>query len=193
MKITALISNRQSGKSKIAVYEFLKNPETTLFVTTKKDHLPKILEKQKNGIGVEKFENKLRGSNIKRIIFDEYLSFSLKEKQNIQEGLFQFPMATELLIFSTPSKIYDKNLFNLVKNYKASNYDPKLKSIILYDFKYSEADLNELCASLITEPVCQIIHDEYFFNKDIMRDSSRALIIGPEQTKKELLGQYLSE
>ena len=79
-QITLLISNRQSGKTTIAYYQFLKDPEHTMLFSLGNKHLPK----NKNILPCENFEivaKTARQRKVNKIIIDNYFDLSPKQME----------------------------------------------------------------------------------------------------------------
>lgn len=141
------IQPRQTGKTTRAIYEFNKDPENSIFITHKRDMIRHLLDmgfpkKYEHKIFTQETYNSLGNygklrKNSDRVIIDEYLYFSNENQKNIYFKLHQNGFK-ELYIFSSPSKTYSKESYELgraVKN-NPSLLDLNLKNIIrpeIYD------------------------------------------------------------
>ena len=83
------ISNRQSGKTHLAIYEFLKNPEESILVVQNYKQIKDIIDKDLIPDNfIEKIisvgsGNSLRGLKAKRIIFDDYLQIDTIKRSEL--------------------------------------------------------------------------------------------------------------
>ncbi len=181
----AFIAPRQSGKSTIAKYEFLKDPEKSAFITCKLDQIRNYdgLSNYKNNFySQESFYNGVRGKEVKNVILDEYLFFTSKNREKMYN--YSFNNVKDYYIFSTPNKLYDKDLFDLVKEMKSSNIYLKKcllsKNDILNYIKdtlpsYKDISDNklwelytELDYNFLTDKDCIILDGEMFLNKQMI-------------------------
>ena len=137
MKKYFFMQPRQTGKTTKAMYEYVKDPENTIFVTYKHINIKKIHDKVggniKNFVSSGEFINRTKGITLKNVILDEYMFFDNKEsiyKEIIERG------AENIFIHSTSNKIYNKNLFDLVKeNKEIYSFNELLKK---YDKTYDK-------------------------------------------------------
>lgn len=192
MKNILFISNRQSGKSTIAKYEFLKNPEETIMICCKKQMINGELLKYKN---ILTQNNEIRSFKVKRLILDEYFFFSEKNKKRLFELTTKDYPFEEILIFSTPNKIYNEKLLNFVREHYPINDINQLHqqfieeaypdgiSTNLESALYDE--ITELSYNFIANPYFKIIDNDCFKNQKIRhnKDITRNF---------ESLGTYIS-
>ena len=153
---------RQSGKTDKAIYEYLKDPDNTIFVTHNSHSAQLIRDKvsgdMKNFILSEVFVNKLIDIRAKTIILDEYMSFKNKD---ILYQKIKVIKPENLFIFSTPNKSYDRVLFYLVKeNKNMVSYHGILKKYSK-DFELTkeiEKDIYDLYYNFLTDSDTKIIN-----------------------------------
>lgn len=178
--ITAFIANRQSGKTQLALLEFLKEPKNTLFVTCKMDmakgfkeyrEYPKNFTSQ-NALS----DNGLRGKRYKKIILDEYCFFSPKSKLNLNERIFSVLEPNgKIYIYSSPQKSYDREIYTLVKQFKSGliSYRQRDKLLEVWSMCLKRPlneirdDFDELVNDILTHPKTEIINNNQFNNKTI--------------------------
>jgi len=187
---TILISNRQSGKSHLASYEFLKSPDNSIFITHNSNSYRNFsfYPEYKNHFFSQ--NSKFRGKYdflINRVIMDEYLLFDVKNRQYLRGALGSLGVR-EYFIYSTPNKMYDKDDFDFIKKYKESHLyfdkddklikkyiSDKLSGIINlyttikeYNERFDEVYDNLYCLyhSYLTDPNVNIINNDYFLNKN---------------------------
>ncbi len=199
MKKRINIWNRQSGKTTTAIYEFLKNPEETLLVTCNEDMRHYIcrnflrVDKHKNIIGINRFLNRdLYLSGCKTIILDEYLFFKPEQTIDLYQKIINSNYIENLIIFSTPSKKYNKEVFDLVKKLKPISQWQMCHKIIekLLDIEVKIEDVRELYFNFLTDEDVEI-------NKKVnvdKRESERLKeILGEKNYSIEVLAEYLEE
>ena len=199
MKKRINIWNRQSGKTTTAIYEFLKNPEETLLITFNENmchHICKNflrVDKHKNIISINKFLNyRMSLSDCKRIILDEYLFFNTELSINLYQKIINSNYIENLIIFSTPSKKYNKEVFDLVKKLKPILGWQTCHKVIeqLLDIEVKVEDVRELYFNFLTDEDVEI-------NKKVnvdKRESERLKeILGEKNYSLEVLAEYLEE
>lgn len=199
MKKRINIWNRQSGKTTTAIYEFLKNPEETLLITFNEKMCHYIctnflrVGKHKNIIGINKFLNyRMPLSDCKRIILDEYLFFNTELSIDLYQKIINSKFIEELIIFSTPSKKYNKEVFDLVKKLKPILGWQTCHKVIeqLLDIEVKVEDVRELYFNFLTDEDVEI-------NKKVnvdKRESERLKeILGEKNYSLEVLAEYLEE
>jgi hypothetical protein len=195
MNKTILISNRCSGKTKMAVFEFLKEPENTVFIGINKQSIYYInneFPEYTNRFIVQDFNTQqLRDLEFSKLIIDEYFYFKLKNKIELYNKLNHYNIS-ELYIFSTPNKIYNEHIFNIIKSNKSSIYCDKyfynfviseflkiitnnLKEITDNDIDiikqyFSFNDFCELYYNFLTDEDSKIIDNKLFLNSTIAHD-----------------------
>jgi hypothetical protein len=182
-----LLQPRQTGKTTKAVYEFLKNPNNTLYITHNIDSVKHIKDlaglNHKNIISQRQFLNNKGVRNIDTIILDEYLFF---EKKGEVYKTVKIMNPENIYVYSTANKVYPSRLFNGVKKYK---YTHTLSEIIeLYSKNYSEEEISELYFNFITDSDFKII-DTFKHTKD---KQDLLHIIGEESYRLEVLNNYLN-
>lgn len=119
MRKIFLIQPRQSGKTTKAIYEFIKDPENTMFVTHNYDTVKLIHSRVggniKNFTSANEFHNKIIGRRPKNIILDEYMLFNNRDE--IYEEI-QIIEPENVYIFTSADKLYNEKIFNFVKQNK---------------------------------------------------------------------------
>lgn len=160
MIITLLISNRQSGKSKIAYYEFLKDPEHTMFISLGYKELPK----HKNILPCQHFEiiaKTVRAQKINKIIIDNYFDLTSSEMEECYH-LINSCNLQEVSLFTT-AKTFNGEVVELIK-------DSKLNKTNLDITLYGREEVRELIHNFVTDPRTKIINENFFLNKDLKRE-----------------------
>lgn len=212
MKKYFFISNRQSGKTHLAIYEFMKDPENSLIILYGKKQVKNILEKKiipdkflNRVFNYENFSSKIRGRIFKTVICDDYLSTNTEIRSEIDINLYACKVE-QVFCFSTPSKLYDKNILDFVKEVKKDQRrmlveefisknqllieinDPKIKS---------SAQLNneiwDLYYNYLTDPETIIIHDKFFYNDRIYNLENVSYFPDIDRELTELKGEFIRE
>jgi hypothetical protein len=181
-----LIQPRQTGKTTKAVYEFLKDPDNTLFITHKIEvskHIKDLIGfNHKNVISAKQFLNKKGVHKVKSIILDEYLFF--ENKEDVYKEVYGSGFEN-IYVFSTSNKIYDKRLFNNIKRYKKDySYE---HMVDLHKSNFSRQEVYELYYNFLTDSDFKII-DTYKHTKD---RQDLIHILGEESYRTEVLNNYL--
>lgn len=112
---------RQSGKTFTAINKFNENPTNSLLIVS--DYLvnnikTQIINNKENILSNEKLI-KLNNKKYTNIILDEYLSFN--NKKIIYKKINEIN-PDNLFIYTTPTKMYNKKIFEFIKKNK-SKYD----------------------------------------------------------------------
>jgi hypothetical protein len=202
MKITFFLSNRQSGKSHLASYEFLKDPEHNLLITLNRknaEHFKFYKQNKNNIISCNSSEKFFCGKKYKKVILDEYLFFDINNRIRLYDILPQ--ITKKILIFTSSSTLYNKDIFNFVKEYKQ---DVQINNISRTDIsmlinktglerKIVINLVNDLICNFITDPCTNLIHDSYFFNRELIYRSGLKEQLSDTKYKLEVEGQYLEE
>ena len=192
MKKVFLMQPRQSGKTTKAMYEFVKDPDNTIFVTHSYDKVKHIHDRVggniKNFTSSNQFKNKIIGRRPKNIILDEYMFF--KNRDEIYKEI-QVIKPENVYIFSTSDKLYDKKLFDFVKeNKRTTSYQDLLKK---YEDKltdYIEKQIYDLYYNFLTDDDTTLIDFDFSGN---MKDRSELIgILGKEQYGIQIINSYLS-
>jgi len=192
MKKVFLIQPRQSGKTTKAMYEFVKDPDNTIFVTHSYDMVKHIHDRVggniKNFTSSHQFKNKIIGRRPINIILDEYMFF--KNRDEVYKEI-QVIQPENVYIFSTSDKLYDKKLFDFVKeNKRTTSYKDLL---IKYGDKltdYIEKQIYDLYYNFLTDDDTILIDFDFSGN---MKDRSELIgILGKEQYGIEIINSYLS-
>jgi len=186
---------RQTGKTINAIYEFLKDEENSLFVTHNFNNINNITSNYKlsknNFVTYKNLEQKLIGRRWKNIILDEYLFFD--DKIKLYELIKSNLKYCNLFIYSTANKVYNKEIFEFVKEFKK---------------KYNFDEVVDLYNKFIKESTSDIIKEikELYFNfltdKDVILISKYKLeadeiysfnkfVLSEEQFNLEILNQWL--
>jgi len=157
-----LVQPRCSGKTQLAIYEYYKDPDNTIFVVHGERSVSDIYRKTrgniKNIISNFRLEHTLRGTNTKNLILDEYLSF--KNKDDIYREV-PHTRIENIYIFSSPDITYDKALFEFVKNNKRSlSYEELLKKYGDHLTIYIEKQIYELYYNFLTDEDTILINGE---------------------------------
>lgn len=192
MRTIFLVQPRQSGKTNKAIYEYLKDPENTIFVVNKMEKYKNICNKcgkskLKNFISCYNFFDKIRDVKPKNIILDEYMFF--KDKEEIYKEIIRLN-PENIYVFTTMNKTYSKNIFEFVKINKVKySYD----NLVLLDEvklnQYSPYEIYELYYNFITDVNTILIDRDFglsFHNKGELRN-----ILSEEQYDLEILNNYL--
>jgi hypothetical protein len=191
--------NRQSGKTTTAIYEFLKNPEETLLITFNENmchHICKNflrVDKHKNIIGVNKFLNRdLYLNRSKTIIIDEYLFFNPEQAIDLYQKIINSNYIENLIIFSTPRKKYNKEVFDLVKKLKPILQWQMCHKVIeqLLDIEVKVEDVRELYFNFLTDEDSEINKKS---NVDKRESEHLKEILGEKKYSLEVLAEYLEE
>jgi hypothetical protein len=184
---TFVISNRQSGKTKLATYEFMKNPENSIFIGYNEvsvEKLPFYEKYRKNVFTTYNANQFIKGHKIDNVILDEYLCFGI----NIRKELYNLlpTYIKNYFIFSSPNKLYDLELFNYVKEAKSKNIPLSELSIK----NYTVEDVEDLYYNYLTDKDTTIIHDKYFFNPH--KPIKNECYLSDTSYQCEIEGKYLS-
>lgn len=185
---TFFIAGRQTGKSHMAVYEFLKDPSHSIFIGINTQQIDQLMRKHiflnvyrekcftqnTESLTIQNFireQETTYGIKVSTIVIDEYLCYSDANQRKFHTLFENF--AGNIHIFSTPKKQYDKVTFRDVINHKY-----RLKSdtgMGTWGF-YNTKEFDELFHNFITDIDFSIIHDEnhrYFVNKDMIENKER--------------------
>jgi ABC-type methionine transport system ATPase subunit len=191
MKTIFLMQPRQSGKTTKAIYEFLKDPTNSLFVThntqTVKYICDKIHKNNENIISSNQFVKHVFGRRPKNIILDEYMLFNntyeiYKTIKSVQTD--------NVYIFTTSNKSYDKNLFDFVKKYKQTMaYNDLLLKYGNNLTDYIKKQIYELYYNFLTDNETLLI--DFDFSSSIKDMSHLINIIGKERYDIEINNYYL--
>jgi hypothetical protein len=200
MEKTFYLQPRQVGKTTIATYEYLKDPDNTVFIVPKKNMAREICTKLKlqdcrNVMTVKEYINSC-GKTWKRVILDEYLFFS--DTKVLYETIY-YKNPNEVLIFSTPNVTYDNFLYLTIREHKdkMSYYEllgfyvdkryqiKKLEKSMFDDLYYNF--LTDKDTTIITQPLRDLrcVKGNYI---NTMRN-----ILRPEEFEKEVNGTWVSD
>jgi len=196
---TVFISNRQSGKSQMATYEFLKNPKDTLFIGTSIGAIqfnPFYHQYKNNFVTQNKI---ICGQTFERVIFDEYFYFDIKNRRALKELLPSIGVR-EFYIFSTANRLYNANLYAFVRFMKTNHIFINNKTIDEYVKVLANGDqekeklinneIDDLYYNYLTDPDANVINDDYFFNQSL-QCTEKISGMSEEQIKIEFKGEYL--
>jgi hypothetical protein len=177
MKKYFLVNNRHSGKTNMALYEFLKSPDDSLFITFNSASTRDNLEKLK--LSPYKYRNSflsaeaisqgaLCSHRYKRLILDEYFHFNLDFRKNLPG--WTYPLGIEeIYCFGTPKNLYNKQLFEFVKNLKENNHP--------FDSRYTIEKIKDMKPlELPLELVMHQIEDLYY---NLITDKDMIIIDNP--------------
>jgi hypothetical protein len=199
MKKRINVWNRQSGKTTTAIYEFLKNPEETLLITFNEKMCHYIytnflrVDNHKNIIGVNKFLSRdLYLNRSKTIIIDEYLFFNPEQAIDLYQKIINTNYIENLIIFSTPIKKYNKEVFDLVKKLKPILQWQMCHKVIkqLLDIEVKVEDVRELYFNFLTDEDSEINKKS---NVDKRESEYLKEILGEKNYSLDVLAEYLEE
>jgi hypothetical protein len=150
---------RRSGKTTMALYEFSKDPENTIFVspnTASVEYLKCKVNKEyvSNFISSSRFIDFIKGRSVKNLILDEYLFF--KNNKEIYKNITLI-QPENIYIFSTPYRIYDKEIFELVKNHKKNYSVQELSKFLSHPSSEKIDELDELYYNFISDEDTKLI------------------------------------
>lgn len=192
MKINYIIAPRQVGKTQAALYEFVKDPGNTYFFThshghqdiirkqlskfyflQNPDHPPKIYSRETYNIFSVDQLHRLHSIRTNKAIFDEYNLISAKKKREIRNEIHRFK---EIYIFTTMSKMYNKEIFDIVKQAKREGINccvtitKRVTDNYRISAKVAAEEVEDLYYDLITDPETNIIYDPFtpFFGREQM-------------------------
>lgn len=210
MKKHFFISNRNSGKTHLAFYEFVKDPTHSLIILSLQKNINLLMNSNlvdekftRNIIYYEDFMDFKETSGFKKIIIDDYLSINSILRERIHEKIFQLE-TQEVFCFATAQKIYDKKMFNFIKEMK-KNSNPidfdswACKNELLVEitdvknkFKSNaKEELIDLYYNYITDPDTLIIHNGLFRNERIFNLNGVSYFPDVDRELTEIKGEYL--
>lgn len=213
MKKFFFISNRQSGKTTKAVYEFMKNPEETILVCANSQSKDELLKKlglvshADNILGSAPSESFFRGKKAKKIIYDEYLFLDYETRLYFEKMTLPFGIE-EIYCFSTPQILYDRDTFDFVVNMKKENKaisierqsDLCMNDLIIEmtdsTIRTSEMireEIFELYYNYLTDPDTIIIHNDFFINQKISNLNNVSYFPDEYKELTELKGVFLKK
>lgn len=212
MKKYFFISNRQSGKTHYAIYEFIKDPEKTFLIVCDqkmKNHvieLEVIPEKYTSQIITpQELSKAIKNKNIERIIYDEYLYLEVRERSEIINNISNLKL-NEIFCFSTPRKLYDQEIFEFVKGVKRENrflileefLNKKELLIELNDLRIKSKnqltnEIWDLYYNHITDPETVIIHNKFFYNQKIFNLDNVSYFPDIDRELAELKGEFIKQ
>lgn len=188
-----LMQPRQSGKTTKAMWEYIKDPENTVFVAHNQESA-KWINERLNGIhpdnfmSAKSFPNKMLIRRPKNIIMDEYMFFPNKEEIYKTTSSIQ---PENLYIFSTSDKQYNKEIFDLVKKFKkVLTCDDVLKLYKGEPTKGIEKEIRNLYYNFITDKDTKLI-DINYNQKSLQKEADYLSILGQKQYEIEMLNIYL--
>lgn len=156
-----LIQPRQAGKTTIAIYEFLKDPENSVLVMHSQNMVEyvhdKLRKKHENVVSCENFAVWSCSRSIKNVILDEYMFFP--NKDYIREVIY-FLDTKNLFINSTFPKAYPKKLVQLIRDRKCNHGPDSTLSYIVFTQGYQSfliEDFIDLYHNFFTDPDIKII------------------------------------
>lgn len=209
MKKYFFISNRQSGKSQLALYEFLKDPENNLLICLDDQQVKRFKD---TGAIEPKYFNRIisannaiggKGHRVLKIIFDEYLFIDVKIRKNLHLALMPCGVE-EIYCFSTPIKLYDAKMFNFIKQLKKDNKISEIENFISYNqlliemndssvktFVETRKELIDLFYNYLTDYDTQIIHNKFFYNQKIYNLDNVSYFPDVDRELTELKGEFI--
>lgn len=178
MKITAFITPRQVGKTRHGIFQFLLDPENTVWVAENRDMIPRFIKHEyKSNTALvgnrQDVQNYFRSRRYRRAILDEYLFTDIKNRYVLNECLV-LAQVEEVTILSTPKKLYDKFLFEYVCGLKKSSMDLDMEyalknlqknhtdkyPLAVRDEEQAKEEIEDLWHNLLTHPNCTIYDSE---------------------------------
>lgn len=172
MIITLLISNRQSGKTKIAYYEFLKDPVYTMLLSLDNNQLPR----HENILSCKHFEKlakAVREKKITKIIIDNYFDLKNQEMEECYHLINSCDLQ-EVSLFTT-AKTFNGEVMELIKDSKLNKYNLDITL-------YGREEVRELLYNFVTDPRTVIINENFFLNKDLNEKRPMLDVNSPEFT-----------
>jgi hypothetical protein len=164
MKTKFYMTPRQVGKSTKTIYEYEKDVDDTLIVMHNeksiKHHQKKFNSNPKNLISSATFRRFTSGKKFKTIILDEWCFFP--NKKEIYEHIKTLN-PDNLIIFSTPNRFYDVDVFNYVKECKKNNFtlNMTLDKIMGMFMIYDKLEVEDLYYDFITDPDVDLIKTNF--------------------------------
>ena len=191
---------RQSGKTSKAIYEYIKNRDNSLFVTTNigcRDHVRKLLgEEDDHVISAGNLTAKINREplskiNFTNVIMDSYMYYERKEE--INKLIKNTIQPDNLYIFSTSDRAYSKKLFEIVKIYKGLNLSCEGVYAIYKSRKGKlpkkvKQEIYDLYYNFITDK--DIILVDKNMNYDPRNKKHFKKMIGKKAYKVEILNKY---
>jgi hypothetical protein len=180
---------RQVGKTTMAMYEYLKDRENSLFVTHNMD-MAKDICNRLNGnnedfITCNQFIKEGRPSKkYKTIILDEYMFF--RNKEEVYKKVLKIS-PENLLIFSTADKRYNEELLKFIKNAK---YKFTYLEIMNMSIGWKHNETYELYYNFLTDSDVKLITHN-LVPKKTEELKKRYKNYSPETYKTEILNEYL--
>lgn len=168
-----IMQPRQSGKTQKAIYEYLKNPEDSLFICHNKACFDYIKELSyaniENICTSSQYIKNVKYSKFKNLILDEYLYF--EDYRELTEAIKANSNIENIYIFSTPVKIYKTESYQFVLMYKTGRSFNELCNLFKYQFNCNidttlSNELSELYYNFLTDGDCKIININ-FRNRDL--------------------------
>lgn len=214
MKKYFFISNRQSGKTTKAVYEFLKDPKNTLFICHNNESREEVVKavglppSECHNIISASNQDNTRGRRFKRAIYDDYLSIDYETRYALQ--YWSVPLGVEeILCFSTSARLYDKSTFEFVAELKRderilafeSSIDRvcftdvlvEMTDVLIRTSEKMKEEMYDLYHNYLTDPDTMIIHNEIFFNKKLYNLENVSYFPDGHKKLTELKGRFINE
>ncbi len=205
------ISNRQSGKTHLAIYEFLKNPEESIMIVNNHKQIRNIIDLELipdqfiSKLYSSELNNVFRGLKSKRVIFDDYLQIDTIKRSELYNDI-SYINPEEIFCFSTPNKIYESKMFNFVKEIKidkrfiaVEEYLERSELLIeMNDIKIKtqnqiKNEIMDLYYNHITDPDTVIIHNKGFYNQRIYKLENVSYFPDVDRELTELKGEFIRE
>lgn len=207
MRKIFLLNPRQSGKTDKAIYEFLKDPDNTIFICHNpnlKDFLCKRINAspklRKNFISAAQpnsfsFAYEMKGKQPKNIILDEYMFF--QNKREIYEHIMMI-RPENVYIFSTSDKMYDEKIFEFVKKNKPNysldsliDFYKKEKYQFYHKWEEAEKEIVELYYNFLTD-YDTILIDHNFTNSNF-EDRSNKFGMPEREYAVQIMNKYTTK
>ena len=203
MKIYSYIQPRQVGKTTLAVYEYLKDPDNTLFIVPNSQMVYNVeahflIHKNDIKTPYNLFSRGVHGKIFNKIILDEYC-FMENKKEWLPILISQLNPKGEIYIFSTPNKQYSKFIWNCVTECKKSKLDPSEifeKYYPVFKYKPNKEQFWELYYDLLTHPDNKLFKEKlsiFKYPDQTRLDELKYMFIKPEQFKLEYLNDFLTD
>lgn len=192
-KINLIIKNRQSGKDAYVYTEFKKDTNNTFVIFHNRASIigfnKRINEYNSNFFTIDELRgSKLRESKqFKKIIINNYFNLQKSDKMFLYDYISSWYF-DEVILISTPYKLYDSLLINLIQQAKLQQIDINKFCEIFKLFKFDI--IEEYWYNFITEPNINIIQNNILNNQDIINNVNNITLLSEEEYKTQILGKY---
>lgn len=193
---------RQTGKSTMAIYEYLKDPENSLLIVHNQRMIQdfKVKTPELKNIMTPQMFLGCRGKSWKNIILDEYLFFNNKDQAFIYNEI-NLIEPENLYIFTTSNKVYDRRLYDIIKEQKPNFNKSLLLGYILshttlkVNIKTFINNFHELYFNFLTDPDTKLITKPFFNIRTIRPDYELEMskLLPSDAFKLEILNIFLDD